>query len=213
MPTHDDEAERQRRGEDQADWAPHPRPKDGGDNDGRRMNLSRRSSHCSRIKIATISTMTVVLRGPRTGSITARATASTEGCGVAISTTSGCCGVPPVIAVASVLPARGRTAGVEQQLAKLMGSLSDTPERTKVEFQRLGLRITMTPYRTAEGRGFYGADVVNSLPGSQESPIYRLQGCLYPIAGTVCANRPNYPGIVPSPPNLTIRRILPSPAV
>ena len=34
MPPHDDEAERQRRGEDQADRAPNPRPEDGRDNDG-----------------------------------------------------------------------------------------------------------------------------------------------------------------------------------
>jgi DNA invertase Pin-like site-specific DNA recombinase len=53
---------------------------------------------------------------------------------------------------------------VEAQLTELAGLLCDTPERTKAEFQRLGLQVTMRPMRTDQGRNFYQADVVNSLP-------------------------------------------------
>src|SRR5829696_4061790 len=77
----------------------------------RRMNLSRRSSRCIRMKIATISTIMVVSRGPSTGSITARPTASTEDFGGASSTTSGCCCVPAGRAAVSVLSPRVETAG------------------------------------------------------------------------------------------------------
>ena len=45
-----------------------------------------------------------------------------------------------------------------------VGLLSDTPERTKAEFQRLNLRVTMTPLTNEDGRFFYRGDVVNSLP-------------------------------------------------
>jgi hypothetical protein len=55
-------------------------------------------------------------------------------------------------------------AWVRQQLEDLVGLLSETPERTKTEFQRLGLRVTMTPCKTEEHRFYYRADVVNSLP-------------------------------------------------
>jgi DNA invertase Pin-like site-specific DNA recombinase len=53
---------------------------------------------------------------------------------------------------------------VRQQLDELERLLSETPERTKAEFQRLGLRVTMAPIREAEARPFYRATVVNSLP-------------------------------------------------
>jgi DNA invertase Pin-like site-specific DNA recombinase len=56
-------------------------------------------------------------------------------------------------------------AWVRQQLEDVAGLLSDTPERTKTEFQRLGLRVTMTPQKGAHGpRRWYRADVENSLP-------------------------------------------------
>lgn len=53
---------------------------------------------------------------------------------------------------------------VRQQLEDLVGVLSDTPERTKAEFQRAGLRITMTPRKGDDGRRYYQADVVKSMP-------------------------------------------------
>src|SRR5262249_13526030 len=53
---------------------------------------------------------------------------------------------------------------VRQQLEDLVGLLTATPERTKAEFQRLELRVTMHPQRTKSGRTYYQADVVNSLP-------------------------------------------------
>ena len=53
---------------------------------------------------------------------------------------------------------------VEQQLQDTVGLLSGSPERTKAEFQRLGLRVTMAVKRGTDGRPFYQADVVNSLP-------------------------------------------------
>ncbi len=55
-------------------------------------------------------------------------------------------------------------AWVQQQLADLVGLLTDTPERTKAEFLRLELRVTLHPKRDDRGRGYYRADVVNSLP-------------------------------------------------
>jgi hypothetical protein len=42
--------------------------------------------------------------------------------------------------------------------------LAGVPERTKTEFQRLGLRVTMTPKIAETARQYYQADVVNSLP-------------------------------------------------
>lgn len=53
---------------------------------------------------------------------------------------------------------------VRQQLEDVVGLLSDTPERTKAEFQRLGVRVTMTSTLGDKARPFYRADVVNSLP-------------------------------------------------
>jgi DNA invertase Pin-like site-specific DNA recombinase len=53
---------------------------------------------------------------------------------------------------------------VSQQLEDLTGLLSDTPERTKVQFQALGLKVTMHPRQTEDGKNYYQADVVNSLP-------------------------------------------------
>jgi site-specific DNA recombinase len=55
-------------------------------------------------------------------------------------------------------------AWVRQQLTDLAGLLSDTPERTKAEFQRLGLRVTMQPTQSEPSRLHYRADVVSSLP-------------------------------------------------
>jgi hypothetical protein len=55
-------------------------------------------------------------------------------------------------------------AWVRQQLEDLVGLLSETPERTKAEFQRLGMRVTTTPTVAENARLFYRADVVNSLP-------------------------------------------------
>jgi DNA invertase Pin-like site-specific DNA recombinase len=75
-------------------------------------------------------------------------------------------------------------AWVRQQLEDVAGLLSDTPERTKAEFQRLGLRVTMTPQKGANGpRRWYRADVESSLPqllgssnigGSDFSTVDRL---------------------------------------
>jgi len=42
--------------------------------------------------------------------------------------------------------------------------MNETPERTKAEFQRLAMRVTMTPTGGERGRQYYRADVVNSLP-------------------------------------------------
>jgi DNA invertase Pin-like site-specific DNA recombinase len=53
---------------------------------------------------------------------------------------------------------------VRQQLEDLVGLLSVTPERTKTEFQRLGLHVTMTRMVAENARPYYQADVVNSLP-------------------------------------------------
>jgi hypothetical protein len=54
---------------------------------------------------------------------------------------------------------------VRQQLEDVAGLLSATPERTKTAFQRLRLRVTMTPQQGADGlRRWYRADVVSSLP-------------------------------------------------
>jgi hypothetical protein len=56
-------------------------------------------------------------------------------------------------------------AWVQHQLQDVADLLSGTPERTKTEFQRLGLHITMTPTMGDHGRPFYRTTVVNSLPG------------------------------------------------
>src|SRR5205085_9049748 len=53
---------------------------------------------------------------------------------------------------------------VAQQLEDLTGLLSETPERTKLQFQVLGLKVTVHPQQTDEGKNYYRADVVNSLP-------------------------------------------------
>ncbi|HMD37503.1 MAG TPA: hypothetical protein VKH42_21155, partial [Vicinamibacterales bacterium] len=53
---------------------------------------------------------------------------------------------------------------VRQQLEDTAGLLSERPERTKQEFRRLALRVTMTPQQTSDARRYYRADVVNSLP-------------------------------------------------
>ena len=55
-------------------------------------------------------------------------------------------------------------AWVRQQLDDLAGLQTGSPERTKAEFQRLGLRVTMMPTRHESARPFYQAEVVNSLP-------------------------------------------------
>jgi site-specific DNA recombinase len=55
-------------------------------------------------------------------------------------------------------------AWVRQQMEDVAGLLASSPERTKTEFQRLGVRVTMTPARGENGRAFYRAAVVNSLP-------------------------------------------------
>jgi len=55
-------------------------------------------------------------------------------------------------------------AWVRQQLEDLTSLLSETPERTKLEFQRLGLRVTMVPIHDEGARPFYRADVAASLP-------------------------------------------------
>jgi hypothetical protein len=47
--------------------------------------------------------------------------------------------------------------------------MSESPERTKAEFQRLGLRVTMTPLMNAViAQPFCRANVVNSLPVLQD---------------------------------------------
>jgi DNA invertase Pin-like site-specific DNA recombinase len=53
---------------------------------------------------------------------------------------------------------------VRQQLDDLVALLSASPERTKAEFQRSALRVTMTPQVNENARSYYQADVVNSLP-------------------------------------------------
>lgn len=53
---------------------------------------------------------------------------------------------------------------VRQQLEDLSALLSATPERTKAEFHRLGLRVTMHPQRTDAGSVYYRAAVESALP-------------------------------------------------
>jgi site-specific DNA recombinase len=53
---------------------------------------------------------------------------------------------------------------VRQHLEDLAILLTGTPERAKTEFQRLGMRVTMTPIVAENARPHYRADVVNSLP-------------------------------------------------
>jgi site-specific DNA recombinase len=55
-------------------------------------------------------------------------------------------------------------AWVRQQIDELVSLLSGTPESTKAKFQRLALRVTMRPQPLENGRLYYQADVVNSLP-------------------------------------------------
>jgi hypothetical protein len=56
-------------------------------------------------------------------------------------------------------------AWVRQQLEDLASLLTDAPARTKAELRRLDVRVTMAPKRRdGDGRPFYQADVVNSLP-------------------------------------------------
>jgi hypothetical protein len=62
------------------------------------------------------------------------------------------------------VPASFVSDGGEPGPQDLVGLLSETPERTKAEFQRLGVRVTMTPTVAENARLFYRADVVNSLP-------------------------------------------------
>jgi site-specific DNA recombinase len=64
-------------------------------------------------------------------------------------------------------------AWIESQLRELVALLRDTPERTKAEFQRLGLHVTMHPMQTDERRNFYRADVVSSLPCLTGSADFR----------------------------------------
>jgi hypothetical protein len=68
-------------------------------------------------------------------------------------------------------------AWVRQQLEDIVGLLSETPERTKAEFQSLNLRVTMTPKLGENARPYYQADVVNPLPylaGITKYAIFRL---------------------------------------
>jgi DNA invertase Pin-like site-specific DNA recombinase len=65
----------------------------------------------------------------------------------------------PLVQRLAVMP-----AWVGQQLEGVVNLLSETPERTKAEFHRLGLRVTMTPTIGENSRRYYQADVVNSLP-------------------------------------------------
>jgi site-specific DNA recombinase len=53
---------------------------------------------------------------------------------------------------------------VESQLRDVAGLLRDTPERTKVEFQRLGLRVSMQPIVDEGPRPFYRANGRAALP-------------------------------------------------
>jgi hypothetical protein len=52
---------------------------------------------------------------------------------------------------------------VRQQLEDLVGLLTENPERTKAEFQRLGMRVTMTSTMGENTRRYYQGEVVNSL--------------------------------------------------
>jgi site-specific DNA recombinase len=54
-------------------------------------------------------------------------------------------------------------AWVEQQLQDTAGVLGETPERTKAEFRRLGLQVTMEPVYAAP-KGFYRAHASAALP-------------------------------------------------
>jgi DNA invertase Pin-like site-specific DNA recombinase len=53
---------------------------------------------------------------------------------------------------------------VRQQLEDLVRHLLGAPERTKAEFQQLGLAVTMQPNTGADARPFYRAEVVNAIP-------------------------------------------------
>jgi hypothetical protein len=58
---------------------------------------------------------------------------------------------------------------VRQEIDSIVNLLSQTPELTKGEFQRLGVRVTMVPQTSDAGRKFYRADVVNALPCLSQS--------------------------------------------
>ena len=53
---------------------------------------------------------------------------------------------------------------VERQLRDLVGLLSETPERAKLEFQRIGLAVTMAPIRDEGPRPFFRATMQAALP-------------------------------------------------
>jgi len=55
-------------------------------------------------------------------------------------------------------------AWVRQQLEEVVAVLAEAPERTKAEFRRLGMRVTMTRLIGENARPHYAAEVVNSLP-------------------------------------------------
>ena len=65
--------------------------------------------------------------------------------------------------VASAQPLRDRLAviptWVRAQVQALAGLLSEAPERTKQEFRRMGLRVTMQPIYDEQPRPFYRATV------------------------------------------------------
>jgi hypothetical protein len=56
-------------------------------------------------------------------------------------------------------------AWVRQQLEDIVGLLQASPERTKVEFQRLQLNVTMASMTPEGARPFYRATVESELPG------------------------------------------------
>jgi hypothetical protein len=65
-------------------------------------------------------------------------------------------------------PARHSTAvspaWVRRQLEDLTGLLTGTPERTKAEFLRLGLKVVLNPIRNEQPHPFLRANVHVALP-------------------------------------------------
>jgi hypothetical protein len=53
---------------------------------------------------------------------------------------------------------------VQQQIGDLTGLLTGAPERAKTEFQRLNLRVTLTPIVGEQPRPFYRAIAQAALP-------------------------------------------------
>lgn len=70
-------------------------------------------------------------------------------------------------------------AWVEQQLADVRDLLAQSPERTKAEFSRLDVAVSMQPTTREDGRRFYRAEVASSLPWlSMSSEMRPNQGAL-----------------------------------